>query len=74
MESRDSDNSQEWEDSPTNRNAAETSELPVPEHRPALVALVGSVAGRSYVMEDDFVVGRAPEALVKLSASDVSLR
>ena len=51
-----------------------TDEFKPTTHQPSLVVLVGSVAGKSYPIFDGMVIGRGPEADLKLPATDVSRR
>lgn len=65
----------EWENAPTNRASANgTVEVTLPSSDPALIVLVGSVAGKSYPLTGPLVIGRAPDADVRLPAPDVSRR
>jgi signal transduction histidine kinase/CheY-like chemotaxis protein len=48
--------------------------LAIPQERAQLIVLVGSGAGRTYTVEDEIVIGRVPEAGIRISSDDVSRR
>ncbi len=66
---------EEWQENPTVTGASVTCQVDVGSEDAALVVLIGDPRGRAFTLrEDEALLGRGPEASVRLAASDISRR